>query len=65
MYKYFQEWWNMCKARDIVKKDYIYNIEDKIWIKKDKKRFQTDFKLQICKKEDVRISFFFISSRLY
>ncbi len=34
----------MCKARGIAKEDYIYNIEDKIWIKKDKKRFQIDFK---------------------
>ena len=27
-----------------------------MWIKKDKERFQTDFKPQICKKGDVRIS---------
>ena len=45
MYKYLQEWWNICKARGIAKEGHIYNIEDKIWIKKDKERFQTDFKL--------------------
>ncbi len=44
MYKHLQEWLNMCKARDIAKEDYIHNIEDKIWIKEDKERFQTDFK---------------------
>ncbi len=44
MYKYFQEQWNMCKARDIAKESYIHNIEDKIQIKENKKRFQTDFK---------------------
>ncbi len=34
----------MCKARGIAKEGHIYNIEDKMWIKEDKKRFQTDFK---------------------
>ena len=44
MYKHLQEWWNMCKARGIAKEGHIHNIKDKIWIKEDKKRFQTDFK---------------------
>ncbi len=39
MYKYLQEWWNMCKARGIAKEDYIYNIENKMWTKEDKRRF--------------------------
>ena len=56
MHKYFQEWWNMCKARGIAKEGHIHNIEDKMWTKKDKERFQTDFKPQICKKGDVRIN---------
>ncbi len=34
----------MCKARGIAKEGYIHNIEDKIWIKEDKERFQNDFK---------------------
>ena len=34
----------MCKVRDIAKEGHIYNIEDKMWIKEDKERFQTDFK---------------------
>ncbi len=34
----------MCKARGIAKEGYIYNIEDKIQIKKNKERFHTDFK---------------------
>ncbi len=34
----------MCKARDIAKEDYIYNIKNKIQIKKNKERFHTDFK---------------------
>jgi len=34
----------MCKARGIAKEDHIHNIKDKIWIKEDKERFQTDFK---------------------
>ncbi len=46
----------MCKTRGIAKENYIYNIKDKIWTKKNKKRFQTDFKAQIYKKEDIRIS---------
>ena len=45
MYKYFQKQWNMCKTRGIAKEGYIYNIEDKIQIKENKKRFQIDFKL--------------------
>ena len=57
MHKHLQEWWNMYKTRDIAKEDHIHNIEDKIWTKEDKERFQTDFKPQICKKGDVRISF--------
>ncbi len=44
MHKHLQEWWNMCKARGIAKEDHIHNIEDKMWTKKDKERFQTDFK---------------------
>ena len=51
----------MCKARGIAKEDYIYNIEDKMWIKKDKERFQIDFKPQIYKKGDVRINSFLFS----
>ncbi len=51
----------MCKTRGIAKEGHIYNIEDKMWIKKDKERFQTDFKSQICKKEDVRVNSFLFS----
>ncbi len=29
----------MCNARGIAKEGYIYNIEDKMWIKEDKERF--------------------------
>ncbi len=47
----------MCKTRDIAKENYIHNIKDKIWIKENKKRFQTDFKPQIYKKEDIYINF--------
>ncbi len=46
----------MYKTRDIAKEDHIHNIEDKIWTKEDKERFQTDFKPQIYKKGDIRIS---------
>jgi len=56
MYKHLQEWWNMCKARGIAKEDHIHNIENKMWTKEDKERFQTDFKPQIYKKGDVRIN---------
>ena len=41
----------MCKARGIAKEGYIHNIKNKIWIKKNKERFQTDFKSQIYKKK--------------
>ena len=46
----------MCKVRDIAKEGHIHNIEDKMWIKEDKERFRTDFKPQIYRKGDVRIS---------
>ncbi len=47
----------MCKTRGIAKENHIHNIEDKMWTKKDKERFQTDFKPQIYKKGDIRINF--------
>ena len=50
----------MCKTRDIAKEGHIHNIENKIWTKKNKERFQTDFKPQICKKGDIRINSFLL-----
>ncbi len=34
----------MCKVRGIIKEGHIHNIKNKMWIKKDKERFQTDLK---------------------
>jgi hypothetical protein len=60
MHHHLSFWWERMISRDLTSNNYVHQIIDQMYIKKNVKNFNSSWTNIICKREDVRITLFLL-----